>query len=111
MNRANDQALDFDKRLAGFARHKEELIAMLRKQYERNGKAQSFNEEYAWSQLKGAALVYLYNEVDIEERRSAVPASERAEKLLQRGNALRVARQTSDEVMPVVRGHLIAEWC
>ena len=83
---------------------------MLRKQYERNGKAQSFNEEYAWYQLKGAALVYLYHEVDVEEQRSAVPASERVEKLLQLGNALRAARQTADEVMPVVGGHLFAEW-
>jgi len=111
MTRANDRVVDFHKRLAEFARDKGELIAMLRKQHEHNGEAQSFNEEYAWSQLKGAALVYLYHEIDIEEQRSAVPASERVEKLVQLGNALRVARQTSDEVMPVVRGHLVAEWC
>jgi hypothetical protein len=111
MTRANDRAVDFDKRFAEFARHKEELIVMLRKPYERNGKAQSFNEEKAWSRLKGAAHVYLYHEVDIEDRRSAVPASKRVEKLVQLGNALRGARQTSDEVMPVVRCHLVDEWC
>jgi hypothetical protein len=105
------KASEFGERLSAFARHKEELIAMSRKEYEREGKAQSFNEERAWYDLEGAALVYLYHEAAVNEQRSAVPASERVEKLLQFGNALRSARQVADEVMPVVRGHVFVKWC
>jgi hypothetical protein len=105
------KASEFSERLSAFARHKEELIAMLREEYEREGKAQSFNEERAWYDLEGAALVYLHHEAAVNERRSAAPASERVEKLLRFGNALREAHQVADKVMPVVRGHLFVEWC
>jgi hypothetical protein len=111
MTQANDRASEFGERLSAFARHKEELIAMLRKEYESNGNAPSFDGERAWYHLQGAAVLYIDHDAGVNEQRSTVPASERVDKLLELGNALRVARQTADEVMPVVGCHLFVEWC
>ena len=109
MTRANDLASEFGERLSAFAGHKEKLIATLRNEH--SGNAQSFNEERAWYLLEGAALVYVSHEASVRQQRSTAPASDRVNKLVQFGEALRVARQTADDVMPAVRGHLFVEWC
>jgi hypothetical protein len=51
-----------DARLAAFNKHKQELLGLLRKEYERGPKLKSFDEERAWHSLTGLAGFYLGGE-------------------------------------------------
>ena len=103
--------LDIDKRLAGFARHKPNLIAMLREQYEGVPKRGHLMKNMRGLTSKASPINILQHEVELKEPRLRAPAAERMKLLLQFGNALRVARLKTDEMISVFRGHLVAEWC
>jgi hypothetical protein len=103
--------LDIEKREAAFARHKGDLVAMLREAHDQGRKTKPFDEEGALRHLKLLAFVYFQNEADVQKRLSETPAPDRIKLLRQLGDALSQARRKADEVVPVFHGTLFVEWC
>ena len=55
-----DLAASDDARLAAFNKHKQELLDLLRKEYERGPKPKPFDEEKAWRSLTGLAAILFW---------------------------------------------------
>jgi hypothetical protein len=106
-------------RLNDFDGHKETLLDLLRKEYERAAKAKlrkahrhgaqakPFNADRAWQSLRFVASVYLQQGA---RRQAAIPVSDRVELLMKLGDALRDARRTIDEALQTVGGDWFAGW-
>jgi hypothetical protein len=93
-----------------FERHKDELLDLLRKVYERSPKTKPFDANNAWRHLRFVAYVYFRREAEVSQKRARMPAGDRAKLLRQLGNALRDARRKADEAMKTVRGYWFVEW-
>ncbi len=93
-----------------FERHKDELLDLLRKVYERSPKTKPFDANNAWRHLTFVAYVYFRREAEVSQKRARMPAGDRVKLLRQLGNALCVARRKADEAMKTVRGYWFVEW-
>jgi hypothetical protein len=81
---------------ASFEQHKEALLAILRKAYERGPKSEPFDAENAWWLLSFLAAAYFCQRV---EKPVAIPAADRKKRLLELETALSRARALVDEAM------------
>ncbi len=93
-----------------FERHKDKLLDLLRKVYERNPKTKSFDANNAWRHLRFMAYVYLRREAEVSQKQAMMTAGDRAKLLRQLGDILHDARCKADEAMKTVRGHWFVEW-
>ena len=85
----------FERRLAAFDRHKDDLVAILQKVCER--RAKPFDKNGAWRHIRIYARRYLEGEARAKEKQKMVPAADRSKSLRQLGNTLRQARCMIDE--------------
>jgi hypothetical protein len=92
-------------KLTSFAKHKTELLAILRATYQRGPKTKPFDANKAWQELIWIAEFYFK---EAEFRRRAVPVSRRVERLRQIASSLIRARNLIDKT---VGADLIKGWC
>ena len=97
----------FERRLAAFDRHKDDLVAILQKVCER--RAKPFDKNGAWRLIRIYAWSYLKGEARAKEKQKMVPAADRSKSLRQLGNTLRQARCMIGEAH--IRYPLFVEWC
>ena len=97
-----------DARLAAFNKHKQELLGLLRKEYERGPKLKSFDEERAWHSLAGLAGFYFGGR---RQKQATTSAAQRIERLRDIVKVLSAARRLVDRTMQTdVGDDLFSAW-
>lgn len=95
-------------KLAEFERHKGDLLAKLRKAYERGPKSEPFNGEKSWHDLVFIAKMYFWGEI---AKREAMPPAERFNRLRQLARALGRAHSLAELAMREnIGGDLFRAW-
>jgi hypothetical protein len=103
-----DLAASEDARLAAFNKHKQELLGLLRKEYERGPKLKPFDEEGAWRSLTGLAGFYFGRR---RQKRATTSAAQRVERLRDIAKVLGAARRLVDRTMQTdIGGDLFSAW-
>jgi hypothetical protein len=97
-----------DAKLAAFNKHKLEILALLRKEYERGPKIKPFDEERAWRSLTVLAGFYF---VRTRAKQATTPAAQRIERLRDIAKVLSAARRLVNRTMQTdVGDDLFSAW-
>jgi len=109
-----DNILDYevpdDARLAEFDKHKETLLGILRKEYERRPKSKPFDKDKAWRSLTGGLAGFYFRQGSVKQE--TMLAADRIKRLRDITKVLERARDLIHEAMQSDVGvDLYSAWC
>ena len=98
-----------DTGVFAFKKHKDNLLAVLLKAWERGPKSQPFDKEEAWHRLTRVAWLYFWRKRVNQETR---PAKDRSKRLSKIATILTKARRTFDDAkQDTLIDELYSAWC